>query len=157
MRRARLISCCFIILTIFTVMAPVYAQPSAEPAAGIPMPGKMADSLFVIRPGISDFNGASTGGLFQGKTFKKMENLDGSISTARYGEATISGNDYILPIEVITNGRMTVMLTFILEFSGDNTYLRKVRVENFKTGQKEESEAFSDKFGILVAFMSLLE
>lgn len=157
MRRTRLISCCFIILSIFAVMAPVYAQHSAEPATGIPMPGKMADSLFVIRPGISDFNGASTGGLFQGKTFKKTENLDGSISTARYGKATIVGNEYILPIEVITNGKMTVILTFFLEFSGDYTYLRKVRVENFQTGQKEESEAFSDKFGALIVFMQLLE
>lgn len=136
-----------LILTVLLIGCTVNGQT--------PMPDKMAKSIIVLRLGIADLDNTTVGSIFLGKKFDTTELLDGSVSTARYGKTRLDGNTYYLPIERLNNGKIEVIITYVLEFNGDCTWFKTVLVQNFKTSESVETSVYGEKYQFLKIFDNL--
>jgi hypothetical protein len=121
------------------------------------MPEAMANSLLVIRQDVLDMGNTTVGQFFLNRKFKKVGQLDGTYTTAKYGDSKIDGNEYTLNIDVFNSDRKNITIAFVLLFQGETTLLETAKIINYKTGQNAESSEFEEKIQILQVFMKLLE
>jgi len=122
----------------------------------VEMPEQMKKSLIQIRSGIFDLENQTVEQIFLNKEFISNQQLDGSISTVKYGNCNLSGNEYSLDIDFYTNDNRTASISYVFFFQGDTTLLEKIIVNNFQSGVEEESEDFTDKYQMLVFFNNLI-
>ncbi len=138
------ISCLFIFTGFFCF-------PQSE------MPEKMKQALLQLRPGIFDLEDKTVEQIFLNKIFISKEQLDGSISTAKYGNFILDGNEFFLNIDFYNGQIKNATITYVLLFQGNSTLLDRIIVNNYQTGEKAESSEFSDKYQMLLVFFNLID
>ncbi len=130
--------------------------------AQVNMPQTMQDSPFRI----DQSNVAAGQGedltvykMFFSQPFKSTANLDGSVTTSRFVDGTLQGNEFILPLEVVQGQRKILSIWFSLTYSPflKTTSLTRVRVLNHGTGEDYSSTQLGELSQMMYIFFSLLE
>lgn len=121
------------------------------------MPQKMKDSTLVVREGVLDLGQVTVGSVFADKAFIKKQALDGSPSTADYGDCSLSDDTYTLVIDLYSGQTVAAVLTYRLVYLGETTLLDRGSVENKQSGETEDATSFTDKLMMVQIFQQLVE
>jgi hypothetical protein len=144
-------------LSVACAFALVLVFATCSVAAETAMPEKMAKSVLQLREGIIDMGDTTVGSFFLNKKFLSNQQLDGTVSTAQYGKASLSGNNFTLDIDVVNGTNKIATMTFILTHLGKTTLLSRVKINTYGAGENLDSTDFNDKFQMLKMFKSLID
>lgn len=121
------------------------------------MPEALVNSVLIIQAGSQKKKYENTvGELFLGKTFNEKNMPDNAVRTFQYKPGEISENQYVLNIEMRSNGRLHTKILYTFKYDNNgNAYLVRWDEVNFVGRQVVRRDSFLELIRGVDYFQSL--